>query len=180
MSIYSKNHTYLGNADKICRFIGRKYKSQFWPNISSRYISLYLWIYVPHLWIYITQEKWAKNLVDFFLISCQWNRREKWAKNLVDFFQISCGFFSNILWIFPFSPKCNEKDNFHKALPNVKKAYVTLRKFTPDLKIFYTDISAISVTLCNSGGGGPGCIILQARQACLGAHSFWGGTFGWC
>ena len=48
-------------------------------------------------------------------------------------------------------PKCNEKDNFHKALPNVKKAYVTLRKFTPDLKIFYTDISAISVTLCNSG-----------------------------
>ena len=113
MSIYSKNHTYLGNADKICRFIGRKYKSQFWPNISSRYISLYLWIYVPHLWIYITQEKWAKNLVDFFLISCQWNRREKWAKNLVDFFssnilwiksprkvgQKSCGFFSNILWI---------------------------------------------------------------------------------
>ena len=49
------------------------------------------------------------------------------------------------------TPKCNEKDNFHKALPNVKKAYVTLRKFTPDLKIFYTDISAISVTLCNSG-----------------------------
>ena len=48
------------------------------------------------------------------------------------------------------TPKCNEKDNFHKALPNVKKAYVTLRKFTPDLKIFYTDISAISVTLCNS------------------------------
>ena len=45
----------------------------------------------------------------------------------------------------------NEKDNFHKALPNVKKAYVTLRKFTPDLKIFYMDISAISVTLCNSG-----------------------------
>ena len=48
------------------------------------------------------------------------------------------------------TPKCNEKDNFHKALPNVKKAYVTLRKFTPDLKIFYTDISAISVPLCNS------------------------------
>ena len=44
----------------------------------------------------------------------------------------------------------NEKDHFHKALPNVKNAYVTLRKFTPDLKIFYTDISAISVTLCNS------------------------------
>ena len=80
MSIYSKNHTYLGNADKICRFIGRKYKSQFWPNISSRYISLYLWIYVPltylgnnnkicrYISLYITQEKWAKNLVDFFLI----------------------------------------------------------------------------------------------------------------
>ena len=51
------------------------------------------------------------------------------------------------------TPKCNEKDNFHKALPNVKKAYVTLRKFTPDLKIFYTDISAISVTLCNSAQG---------------------------
>ena len=50
------------------------------------------------------------------------------------------------------TPKCNEKDNFHKALPNVKKAYVTLRKFTPNLKIFYTDISAISVTLCNSDG----------------------------
>ena len=48
------------------------------------------------------------------------------------------------------TPKCNEKDNFHKALPNVKKAYVTLRKFTPDLKIFYTDISAKSVPLCNS------------------------------
>ena len=48
------------------------------------------------------------------------------------------------------TPKCNEKDNFHKALPNVKKAYVTLRKFTPDLKIFYTDISAISVTSYNS------------------------------
>jgi len=44
----------------------------------------------------------------------------------------------------------NEKDHFHKALPNVKNAYVTLRKFTPDLKIFYTDISAISVPLCNS------------------------------
>ena len=49
------------------------------------------------------------------------------------------------------TPKCNEKDNFHKALPNVKKAYVTLRKFTPNLKIFYTDISAISVTFYNSG-----------------------------
>ena len=53
------------------------------------------------------------------------------------------------------TPKLNEKDNFHKALPNVKKAYVTLRKFTPDLKIFYTDISAISVPLCNSGWNNP-------------------------
>ena len=48
------------------------------------------------------------------------------------------------------TPKCNEKNDFHKALPNVKKAYVTLRKFTPDLKIFYTDISAISVAFYNS------------------------------
>ena len=40
---------------------------------------------------------------------------------------------------------------FHKALPNVKSAYnVTLHDFTPDLKKMYTDISAISVTLCNS------------------------------
>merc|ERR1712020_708082 len=49
------------------------------------------------------------------------------------------------------TPKCNGKNNnFHKALPNVKKAYVTLKKFTPDLKIFYTDISEISVTFYNS------------------------------
>ena len=122
MSIYSKNHTYLGNADKICWFIGRKYKSQFWPNISSRYISLYLWIYVPHLWIYITQEKWAKNLVDFFLISCQWNRREKWAKILWIFFlsnilsmkstrkvgQKSCGFFFKYL-VNEIDEKCGPK-----------------------------------------------------------------------
>ena len=40
---------------------------------------------------------------------------------------------------------------FHKALPNVKRAYVTLQDFTPDLQKIYTDISAISVTLCNSG-----------------------------
>ena len=39
---------------------------------------------------------------------------------------------------------------FHKALPNVKRAYVTLQDFTPDLQKIYTDISAISVTLCNS------------------------------
>ena len=45
----------------------------------------------------------------------------------------------------------NDKDDFHKALPNVKNAYVTLRKFTPVLKIFYTDIFAISVTFYNSG-----------------------------
>ena len=40
---------------------------------------------------------------------------------------------------------------FHKALPNVKSAYVTLLNFTPDLQKIYTDISAVSVTLCNSG-----------------------------
>ena len=40
---------------------------------------------------------------------------------------------------------------FHKALPNVKSTYVTLQDFTPDLQKIYTDISAISVTLCNSG-----------------------------
>ena len=39
---------------------------------------------------------------------------------------------------------------FHKALPKVKSAYVTLQDFTPDLHKIYTDISAISVTLCNS------------------------------
>ena len=33
---------------------------------------------------------------------------------------------------------------FHEALPNIKSAYVTLQKV-------YTDISAVSVTLCNSG-----------------------------
>ena len=41
---------------------------------------------------------------------------------------------------------------FMKLIPNIKNAYVTLRKFTPVLKIFYTGISAISVTLCNSAG----------------------------
>ena len=40
---------------------------------------------------------------------------------------------------------------FHKALPNVKSAYVTLQNFTPDLQKIYTDISGESVTLCNSG-----------------------------
>ena len=47
----------------------------------------------------------------------------------------------------------NEMVHFHKALPNVKSAYVTVRKFTPDLQKFYTDISAISVTFCNSVSG---------------------------
>ena len=124
MSIYSKNHTYLGNADKICRFIGRKYKSQFWPNISSRYISLYLWIYVPHLWIYITQEKWANEIDEksgpkilwiFFSNilsmkstrnvgqkSCGFFSNILWIKSTRKVGQKSCGFFSNILWIFPF------------------------------------------------------------------------------
>ena len=40
---------------------------------------------------------------------------------------------------------------FDKALPNVKSAYVNLQEFTPDLQKIYTDISAISLTLCNSG-----------------------------
>ena len=125
MSIYSKNHTYLGNADKICRFIGRKYKSQFWPNISSRYISLYLWIYVPHLWIYITQEKWAKNLVDFFSSnilsmkstrkvgqkSCGFFSNILWIKSPRKVGQKSCGFFSNILWIFHFFCQKIEEKN---------------------------------------------------------------------
>ena len=39
---------------------------------------------------------------------------------------------------------------FHKALPNVKSVYVALQ-VTPDLQKNYTDISAISVTFCNSG-----------------------------
>ena len=39
---------------------------------------------------------------------------------------------------------------FDKALPNVKIPYVTLKDFTPDLHKIYRDISAISVTLCNS------------------------------
>ena len=39
---------------------------------------------------------------------------------------------------------------FHKVLPNVKSAYVTLQNFTPDLQKFYTDISAVSATLSNT------------------------------
>ena len=37
-----------------------------------------------------------------------------------------------------------------KGIHNVKSAYVTLQNFTPDLQKIYTDISAVSVTLCNS------------------------------
>ena len=44
----------------------------------------------------------------------------------------------------------NEMDRFHNALPNVKSAYVTLQMFTQDLQKIYTDISVVSVTLCNS------------------------------
>ena len=44
----------------------------------------------------------------------------------------------------------NETGCFHKPLPNVRSAYVTLQDFTPDLQIIYTDISAISVTFRNS------------------------------
>ena len=36
------------------------------------------------------------------------------------------------------------------SAPNVESAYVTLQDFTPNHKQIYTDISAISVTLCNS------------------------------
>ena len=39
---------------------------------------------------------------------------------------------------------------FIDLLPNFKNAYVTLRKFTPDLQKIYTDISAIFVTFRNS------------------------------
>ena len=39
----------------------------------------------------------------------------------------------------------NELVHFHKALPNVKSAYVTLQDFTPNHQTIYTDISAISV-----------------------------------
>ena len=45
---------------------------------------------------------------------------------------------------------------FHKALPNVKSPYVTLQNFTPELQKFYTDVSVISVTLCNSVDGWMG------------------------
>ena len=34
-------------------------------------------------------------------------------------------------------------------LPNVKSAYVTFQNFTPHLQKICTDISAVSVTLCN-------------------------------
>ena len=38
-----------------------------------------------------------------------------------------------------------------KHLLSVISAYVTLKKFTPGLQKFYTDISAISATFSNSG-----------------------------
>ena len=50
----------------------------------------------------------------------------------------------------------NETGCFHKALPSVRSAYVTLQDFTPDLQQIYTDISAISVTFRNSGYLGVG------------------------
>ena len=40
---------------------------------------------------------------------------------------------------------------FHKVLPTAKRAYLSLQDFTQDLQNIYTDISAVSVTLCNSG-----------------------------
>ena len=40
---------------------------------------------------------------------------------------------------------------FHKAIPIVESAYVILQDFTPDFQKIYTDISAISVTVHNSG-----------------------------
>ena len=52
---------------------------------------------------------------------------------------------------------------FHKALPNVKSAYVTRQTFTPDLQKIYTDISVVSVTLCNSD-----CIL---HSACYAVHT---------
>ena len=39
-----------------------------------------------------------------------------------------------------------------KHLRSVISAYVTLKKFTPGLQKFYTDISAISATFSNSAG----------------------------
>ena len=39
---------------------------------------------------------------------------------------------------------------FHKVSPNFRRAYDTLQNFAPDLQKFYTDISVISVTFCNS------------------------------
>ena len=40
--------------------------------------------------------------------------------------------------------------HFQIHLLNVKRAYVTFRDFTPDLKKCYVDISAIFFRLCNS------------------------------
>ena len=63
----------------------------------------------------------------------------------------ACMFTPNIQIFYTFLFGLNEMGRFHKTLPNVKSAYVTLQDFTPDLQKIYTDISAISVTLCNSG-----------------------------
>ena len=57
----------------------------------------------------------------------------------------------------------NKTGCFHKALPNVRSAYVTLQDFTPDLQKIYTDIFAISVTFRNSAST-YSMEILQLRQ----------------
>ena len=54
-------------------------------------------------------------------------------------------------------------DRFHKALPYVKGANVTLENFTPDLQKIYTDISAESVTLCNSVEINNKCFIFNVH-----------------
>ena len=65
-----------------------------------------------------------------------------------------------------------EMGRFQKALPNVKSAYVTLQDFTPNHKQIYTDISAISVTLCNSGSLRPfGSLDPTARRAWIRSSS---------
>ena len=73
---------------------------------------------------------------------------------------------------------------FHKALPNVKSAYVTLLNFTPDLQKIYTDISAVSVTLCNSDSRPKtpchsGCWVLGPHQQQLWQMSSAHGWVGW-
>ena len=58
----------------------------------------------------------------------------------------------------------NEMGRFHISLPSIRSAYVTLKDFTPDLQRFYTDISAISVTFCNSAIHEPPNYALNARN----------------